>query len=340
MRVLIIKTSSMGGVVHTLPALTDARSANPSLMFDWVVEESLAEIPGWHPAVDQVIPVAIRRWRKHLLQTAGSTEWRQFKNRIRKQHYDLVIDCQGLLKSAWVGRLTKAPVAGFDKHSVREPVAAWFYRQKYPVDKHQHAVERIRQLFANALGYTLPASRGDYGIDRRTFLGSVTESANVVFAHECVKAEKQYPELYWRDLAQQLIKDGYRVRLPWKSEADRERAGRIAKDLDGAEVLPKLNLQGIMGVLAQASAVVTVDNGIGHLSAALDVPSLSLYGPSNPELVGSYGDNQVHLTAQQFSSPGDTDPTELNALSPDIVYQTLKSQLLAESKTVVMPVIE
>ena len=126
MRVLVIKTSSLGDVIHALPALTDAARAIPGIRFDWVVEEGFAEIPTWHPAVDKVIPVAIRRWRKNLWQTFKSGEWRRFKQRIQSTKYDLVIDAQGLLKSAWLTRYVRAPVAGFDKNSAREPIAARF----------------------------------------------------------------------------------------------------------------------------------------------------------------------------------------------------------------------
>ena len=98
MRVLLIKTSSLGDVIHALPALTDAARALPGIRFDWVVEEGFAEIPAWHPAVDRVIPVAIRRWRKNLWQTFRSGEWKRFKDRVREQRYDLVIDAQGLFK--------------------------------------------------------------------------------------------------------------------------------------------------------------------------------------------------------------------------------------------------
>ena len=152
MKVLLVKTSSLGDVVHTLPALTDAQRAIPGIRFDWVVEEGFAEIPTWHPAVDQVIPVAIRRWRKSPWQTLRSGEWRRFKARLRETRYDLVIDAQGLLKSAWLTRYVKAPVAGLDRDSAREPLAARFYDRCYAVPREQHALERVRQLFAQALG--------------------------------------------------------------------------------------------------------------------------------------------------------------------------------------------
>lgn len=165
MRVLIIKTSSLGDVIHTLPALTDAAHAIPGIRFDWVVEEGFAEIPSWHPAVDQVIPVAIRRWRKNLWQTIKSGEWKAFKQRVRERKYDLVIDAQGLVKSAWLTRYVKAPVAGLDRYSAREGWASRFYDRRLSVATGQHAVERVRQLFAMALAYDLPEGIGNYGLD-------------------------------------------------------------------------------------------------------------------------------------------------------------------------------
>lgn len=165
MRVLIIKTSSLGDVIHTLPALTDAAHAIPGIRFDWVVEEGFAEIPSWHPAVDQVIPVAIRRWRKNLWQTIKSGEWKAFKQRVRERKYDLVIDAQGLVKSAWLTRYVKAPVAGLDRYSAREGWASRFYDRPLSVATGQHAVERVRQLFAMALAYDLPEGIGNYGLD-------------------------------------------------------------------------------------------------------------------------------------------------------------------------------
>ncbi|MGH1470513.1 MAG: lipopolysaccharide heptosyltransferase I [Cellvibrionaceae bacterium] len=335
MRVLILKTSSMGDVIHALPALTDAKKHKPSIVFDWVVEESFQEIPSWHPAVNDVIPVAIRRWRKSIVQTIGSNEWRQFKTQLRKHHYDLVIDCQGLLKSAWLGRVIKAPVAGYDKQSVREPVASWFYQKKYQVNVDLHAVERIRHLFSQALGYELPIKKGDYGIDKQCFYGASVESANVVFLHATTREDKLYPEEHWRSLARKLIADGYRIRLPWGEEHEKERALRIAENIEGVEVLPRLNLHGVACVLAQASAIVAVDTGLGHLSAALNIPTLSLYGSTNPDLVGAYGENQIHLCAKKIDAAADKLDQPLEVLAPDIVYQRLQQNLLSLSQTAV-----
>ncbi|MCD5995003.1 lipopolysaccharide heptosyltransferase I [Pseudomonas sp. CDFA 602] len=297
MRVLLIKTSSLGDVIHAMPALTDAARALPGIRFDWVVEEGFAEIPAWHPAVDTVIPVAIRRWRKNLWQTFRSGEWRLFKHRVREQRYDLVIDAQGLFKSAWLTRYVDAPVAGLDSESAREPVASRFYDQPHSVARDQHAVERLRQLFAKALDYPLPSGIGDYGLNKPVTHDSTATAPYVLFLHGTTWATKHWPELYWRQLAELMAARGLQVRLPWGNPAEKARAERIAEGLDNAQVLPKLNLAGVAGVLASAQACVAVDTGIGHLAAALDVPTISLFGPTNPGLTGAYGKSQVHLAS-------------------------------------------
>ncbi|NIX92016.1 lipopolysaccharide heptosyltransferase I [Pseudomonas fulva] len=302
MRVLIIKTSSLGDVIHTLPALTDAAHAIPGIRFDWVVEEGFAEIPSWHPAVDQVIPVAIRRWRKHLWQTVRSGEWKAFKQRLRERQYDLVIDAQGLVKSAWLTRYVKAPVAGLDRFSAREGWASRFYDRRLSVAVGQHAVERVRQLFAMALAYDLPEGIGRYGLDLER-LQLPPAAPYVVFLHGTTWATKHWPEAYWRELAERMGRRRLEVRLPWGNPAEKARAERIAQGLNNCQVLPKLNLAGVARVLAAAKACVAVDTGLGHLAAALDVPTLSLFGPTNPGLTGAYGRTQIHQASDWPCAP-------------------------------------
>lgn len=296
MRVLLVKTSSLGDVVHTLPALTDAQRAVPGIQFDWVVEEGFAEIPAWHPAVSQVIPVAIRRWRKHPFQTLRSGEWQRFKSRLRETRYDLAIDAQGLLKSAWLTRYVDASVAGLDRESAREPLAARFYDRRYPVARDQHALERVRQLFAQALGYAVPETAANYGLDRNQ-LATPGDQPYLLFLHGTTWPSKHWPERYWRELAERMSEFGWAIRLPWGSADEKARAERIADGLASVSVLPRLNLGGIAKVVAGARACVAVDTGLGHLAAALDVPCISLYGPTLPGRVGAYGRSQVHLCA-------------------------------------------
>nr|WP_277818185.1 lipopolysaccharide heptosyltransferase I [Pseudomonas putida] len=299
---MIIKTSSLGDVIHTLPALTDAAHAIPGIRFDWVVEEGFAEIPSWHPAVDQVIPVAIRRWRKNVWQTIKSGEWKAFKQRVRERKYDLVIDAQGLVKSAWLTRYVKAPVAGLDRYSAREGWASRFYDRRLSVAVGQHAVERVRQLFAMALAYDLPEGIGKYGLDLDR-LQLPPAAPYVVFLHGTTWATKHWPEAYWRELAERLGRSRLQVCLPWGNQAEKDRAERIAQGLNNCQVLPRLNLAGVARVLAAAKACVAVDTGLGHLAAALDVPTISLFGPTNPGLTGAYGRVQVHQASDFPCAP-------------------------------------
>lgn len=185
MQVLIVKTSSMGDVLHTLPALTDAMQAIPGIRFDWVVEEGFSQIPTWHPAVDRVIPVAIRRWRKNWFGSETRQQRCDFKRVVQERDYDVVIDAQGLIKSAaLITRIAKGSKHGQDSKSAREPFASWFYNHRHDIDKQQHAVERTRELFAKSLGYEKPDNKGDYAIAAR-FLTHLPADAGqyLVFLH-------------------------------------------------------------------------------------------------------------------------------------------------------------
>lgn len=325
MRVLLIKTSSLGDVIHTLPALTDAQRAIPGIQFDWVVEEGFAEIPSWHPAVAEVIPVAIRRWRKHLWQTYKNGEWRALKQRIKQQSYDLTIDAQGLLKSAWLTRFNLAPVAGFDKQSAREAVASYFYDAKYQVATDLHAVERTRRLFALALGYSITGKAAEYGLQTRH---KALAQPYVMFLHGTTWPSKHWPEQYWRHLAEQLNSQGIAVHLAWGNAAEQQRAERIAHELEQVTVLPQLNLAGVADEIANATACVAVDTGLGHLAAALDVPTISLYGPTLPGRVGAYGKGQIHLCAEHpLAGKGDRQLPCFDDLTPDKVLQHLQPLL-------------
>ena len=303
MRVLIVKMSSMGDIIHTLPALTDAGRAIPSIRFDWVVEENFAEIPHWHPLVDKVIPVAIRRWRKKWMSSQTRQEWRQFRKTLCTTSYDVVIDAQGLIKSAWIARIAKGPCCGPNLRSAREFLAALFYQRRYPAVWAPHAIMRVRSLLSQALCYPLPQSVAEYGVDRRRFLDGKPLPPYLVFLHGTTWTTKHWPEEYWIQLAKLANANGFIVKLPWGNAAEQARAERIAANCQSAEILPRLNLRGVAEVIAGAKAIVAVDTGLGHLAAALDVPTVSLYGPTNPILTGALGKSQVHLTAKFPCAP-------------------------------------
>ncbi|ELM3721633.1 lipopolysaccharide heptosyltransferase RfaC [Edwardsiella piscicida] len=320
MRILMVKTSSMGDVIHTLPALTDAQQAIPGLCVDWVVEEGFAQIPSWHAAVDRVIPVAIRRWRKNLLSAQTRQEWRTFKQQLRQERYDAIIDAQGLLKSALlVTHNALGTRHGFDRRSAREPLASLFYDRRHRVARDQHAVERTRQLVAQSLGYPLPAQRGDYAIARH-FTQQLPMDAGqyMVFLHATTRDEKHWPEAHWRELIAWVGRHTtQRIKLPWGAEHEHQRALRLAEGFPHVDVLPKMALSDVATVLAGASQVISVDTGLSHLAAALDRPNITLYGPTDPGLIGGYGKNQLEIIEPTHS---------LDALPSLAVVEYLKNE--------------
>jgi len=304
MRVLIVKVSSLGDIIHALPAVTDAVRAKRELRFDWVVEEAFAEIPSWHPAVDKVIPVAFRRWRNNMFHTWRSGEFSAFKANLQEQHYDLVIDAQGLIKSAIISRLSRGLTVGLSNRAIREPLATLFYNVVYTVPWQQHAVDRIRELFARTFHYSFDYQSCDYGLNLAQFREPVAPGARyLVFFHGTTWESKLWPDAYWQKLAAIAGANGYQVKLLWGSAEEQQRARSIARAGIHVEVLDRLSLSQIARLLANSAGVVAVDTGLGHLAAALSVPVISIYGSSNPDLTGTYGRRQIHLRPKLSCAP-------------------------------------
>ncbi|HFZ1709789.1 TPA: lipopolysaccharide heptosyltransferase RfaC [Citrobacter sedlakii] len=317
MRVLIVKTSSMGDVLHTLPALTDAQQAIPGIQFDWVVEEGFAQIPSWHSAVNRVIPVAIRRWRKAWFSASVKAERNAFREAVQAERYDAIIDAQGLVKSAaLVTRLAHGVKHGMDWQSAREPLAALFYHRRHHIARQQHAVERTRELFAKSLNYSKPSSQGDYAIARH-FLTSEQDPAQpyAVFLHATTRDDKHWPEANWRALIGLLADNEISIKLPWGAPHEEARARRLAEGFAHVEVLPRMSLEEVARVLAGAKYVVSVDTGLSHLTAALDRPNITLYGPTDPGLIGGYGKNQIACRSPENNLAKLDAHTVLNGIS-------------------------
>jgi len=343
MKILIVKMSSMGDIIHTLPAITDAARAIPAIQMDWVVEENFDEIPRWHPAIHRVIPIAIRRWRKSPIQTLRGEEWKNFKAQLQQENYDCIIDAQGLFKSAIVTRMAKGPVSGFDFRSAREPLASFFYQHKFSVARNQHAVERTRLLFAQALCYAMPDKNkdcsvqsffhhaigtGDFGLSRETFGQVNKEKPYVLFLHGTTRGAKHWPDAHWMQLCKIITDAGFHVKVPWFNAEENARAEKIASVSPLAEVRPRSDLSGMAKTLAQASAFVAVDTGLGHLGAALNVPGISLYGPTSPARIGAYGKNQIHIGAKALSEEGLKQPDDyLSSIPPEAVWRELQKIL-------------
>lgn len=319
MRVLIIKTSSLGDLVHMLPALSDAARRLDCLRLDWVVEEAFAAIPRWHPQVDQVIPVALRRWRKRLGERQTWLEISRFMGRLKERNYAAVIDSQGLYKSAVLASWARGPRFGYDRHSAREPLAALSYHQTVHVPPPLHAIERNRRLLAAALGYRHEDLALDYGVmAMRAQLAPPPgdlPTPYVVGLHGTSQRVKEWPESNWRMLGARLESHGLALVLPWGSPDERERARRIALAQPSVHVLPRLDLNALASVMIHARAVVGVDTGLMHAAAALGCPGLALYAATDPARTGVIaalsGAHPIHTLA------------ECDILNMEVVWQRL-----------------
>jgi len=288
-RILLVKTSSLGDVVHNLPVATDVSVRCPGVEIDWAVEENLADLPSMHPAVSMVVRVAPRRWRRAF---AAPRTWRELgalRETLAARAYDAVIDTQGLIKSALIARLAPGRRYGLDWVSAREPL--WpFYHQTLRVSWAVHAVERNRQLAALALGYALPAEV-DYGIARPALsaLDGLQPGAYAVLLHATSASAKLWAEDRWVQLGQRLRSRGLQLALPWGNEPERRRSERIAQRLGQAIVPPPLSLREAAGLLGHARVVFGVDTGLTHLSVALRTPTIGIYCATDPAATGLYG---------------------------------------------------
>lgn len=288
MRILLVKTSSLGDVIHNLPVASDIRRTLPHAEMDWVVEESFAEIPRLHPAVGGVIPVAMRRWRKAPFAASTWRELAAFRRAVRQSDYTAIIDTQGLVKSALL--VAQARGKKYGHASPREGLAALGYDAAIDIARNQNAVLRNRQLAAAALGYTLDDLPLDYGIAAPPLkAGWLKTSEYAVLLTATSRADKEWSEEYWHELGAALNVRGLACILPGGSGPERERAARIARSLDRAVAAPAMNLTDLAGLMAGARIVIGVDTGLVHLAAALGRPTIAIYAASDPALTGVLG---------------------------------------------------
>ena len=303
-KILLVKTTSLGDLIHTMPAVTDLQRALPNAELHWLVEEPFAAIPGWHPFVQKAHTCAIRRWRKSFLSATTHREISALKQALLAENYDLVIDAQGLVKSALMVRWLKAEKHGYDKFSIREKLASLAYRHKHSISREQDAISRVRQLLAESCGYQLDTLERDFGlkVQKPADFGLPVISPYVVFLHGTNWVSKIWPVSYWKKLAAELMAQGIQVYIPWGNAEEKERAETIAEGTEAC-VLPKLSLSSLAYLLQQANAVVGSDTGLAHLAAALDTPTLGIYGSTSVELTGLQGRHVLNLQSNKACSP-------------------------------------
>ena len=293
LKLLIVKTSSLGDVVHNLPVINDIRNHYPDIEIDWLVEESFADIPKLHPAVNRVIPVAIRRWRKALFSRQTWREISHVKRQLAAQNYDLVLDTQGLIKSGLLTCFSSGRKHGYDRQSAREPLASYFYDANHKVSRAQHAVARNRALAALSLNYPVPDNLPDYGIQASAAAELPLKTPYIVGLHGTSRDSKLWPTEYWINLGRELAKEQLNLLLPWASDAELQRAQHIANSLSNATVLPKQSIKQLSSIISQARAAIGVDTGLSHLSVALSIPTIAIYTDTNPALTGVYAGAQA-----------------------------------------------
>jgi heptosyltransferase I len=298
--ILFIKTSSLGDVIHHMPALTEARRLRPDARFAWLVEEAFAPLVRLHPGVDEVIAVAWRRWRWSLYAPATLREIAGSLRAIGATRYDEIVDSQGLLRSAVIGRVAQGRRHGYDVSSIREPLASVFYDIRHHVSRDRHAVERNRILTGLALGYE-PQGAPDFGLDRARLAKPGERYA--VLLHATARPEKEWPEANWIALGNALAANGINLVLPWGTDGERARSERIAAAVPRAQVGERQPLDAVARLIVGAQFVVGVDTGLLHLGAAFGVPLVAIFTGSEPNLTGPVGNGPLAVLGTQGAPP-------------------------------------
>jgi len=299
--ILFIKTSSLGDVIHHMPALTEARRHFPAARFAWVVEEDFAPLVALHPAIDNVIPVASRRWRRMWFSPATWPERRAFRRALRDRAYDTVIDTQGLFRSALIARRARGEHHGYDAASIKERAAAAFYDVRHRVDRSLHAIARNRLLTGLALGYT-PEGNVDFGLDRAALSGP-SAGRYAVLLHATARPEKEWPVEHWIALGNNLSTRGYDLVIPWGSETERERSSAICARVARASAPHRRPLREVAALIAGARFAVGVDTGLVHLAAALGVPLVAVFAGTEPGLYGPMGAGPIAIVGDSRGAP-------------------------------------
>jgi heptosyltransferase-1 len=307
LNILIVRVSSLGDVVHNMPMVADIMRHYPDANIDWVVEEAYTSLVRLNPHVRNIIPFALRRWRKSLFAPKTRAEMRNFYEALRGDSYDFIFDTQGLFKTSAVMRMARlAPngkrvgLANATEGSGYEGISRIFHDTSVPVDKHTHAVLRARLVAAAALGYQVQDA-ADFNVTATDQLPATPPSwlpatPYAVFFHGTARAAKQWAPAHWIKIGQQLAARGMQVLLPWGSEEEKQAAQRLAAQMSNAAVLPKLSLMEAVLLAQRAALVIGVDTGLTHIAAAFMRPTIELYCDSPRwKTQGDWSPNIINL---------------------------------------------
>jgi heptosyltransferase-1 len=280
-KILLVRLSSLGDVVHTFPAVTDIARHVPDVELHWAVDELFAELPALHPAVSRVIPVALRRGRRNPFNPATWRALAELRAILGARPYDAILDLQGLLKSALVARLARGPRHGHAAATAREPLATWLYDHRHSAPRGDHAVDQTRRLAATALGYEVEGAI-DYGVRVPPTPPFAPAGRYAVLLHSTSRASKLWADDDWIALGQRFESADVRCVLPWGNASERARAERLVREIDQAIVAPRMSLTEAAGLLGGAQVVVGLDTGLTHLAAAMRTPVVGIYCDTSP----------------------------------------------------------
>lgn len=342
MRVLLVKTSSLGDIIHTFPALTDAIKHNPSLKFDWVTEEAFRQIPLLHPTVDHVFPIALRRWRRKLWHPHTWGQIYSAIQGIRLESYDIILDAQGLMKSSLLSLFAKGKRYGYAWNGAREPLASIFYHQKFPIPWPDPeapegaddftSIRRNRILFARTFGYPTPKTPTDTGLLKQWEIKEKT----ILFLPGASRDTKKWPVEYWAQLARLMGTFGFTVTIPWSTEEELREARQIRLVGSHVHILEKMSLGDLANIIRQHKLAVAVDSGLGYLAAAFQIPTFILWGATSPKMIGQFDHYQFNIISSLWCSPcakrecqhkelSQIQPPCLAEISPELVFRHIEN---------------
>jgi heptosyltransferase-1 len=284
LKILLVRVSSLGDVLHNLPMVADILRHHPDARIDWVVEEGYVSLVRLNPHVRKVIPFALRRWKKGLKDKAVRAEIRAFFRDLRAEQYDYVFDTQGLIKTGLIMAAArvrpggqKVGMANGTEDSGYEGASRIFHSRSIPVALRTHAVQRGREVAASALGYAIDAPP-DFSLpapDPSQRPAWMPEGDYAVFFHGTARDAKKWAPANWIALGHALAP--LAILLPWGSPREKEEAEQLAAALPNARVLPKLSMMDAVELARHAALAVGVDTGLTHIAAAFVRPTVEIY---------------------------------------------------------------
>lgn len=331
-RVLAVRLGAMGDVIHALPAVSALARALPEAKVDWIVEPHWACLLEGNPHVGSVVPFPLKAWRKKPFSAESWSAARRLIAELRARRYDLVVDFQGLIKSACLARLTGSPRrVGFETAALREPFAAKFYTEQisgvgtHVVDRNLSLVRRLVGDDGGAAECPLPQGEYSESLPQRDFVLATPVAG---------WGSKQWPSRHYAQLAG-LIHEGLRMPLVLDcAPGDLGYVQEIARSAPPQSVVVHCStIPQLVGATRRARAVLGVDSGPLHLAAALSKPGVAVFGPTDPARNGPYGGT---LTVLRATTAATTYRREANvscamsSIAAEQVYEELCRRLSAE----------